>query len=185
MKIETLIVKGLWSLVYYTKNLDIISCARCCHASRASRQIRCEDASKICDWRRNISFFRHWALRRVPTNVSQASTVRQFERSLVMILAMGKSGKTIRNVTYIHWIWIKTKIINLKWKVGLLKGDSRHENCLSNNLQNDENISLHDRPLIRCENQVFNFWKLNWIFKTENELLCVINSITSYSDLNR
>ena len=103
MKIETLIVKGLWSLVYYTKNLDIISCARCCHASRASRQIRrCEDASKICDWRRNISFFRHWALRRVPTNVSQASTVRQFERSLVMILAMGKSGKTIRNVTYIH-----------------------------------------------------------------------------------
>ena len=118
------------SLVYYTKNLDIISCARCCHASRASRQIRCEDASKICDWRRNISFFRHWALRRVPTNVSQASALRQFERSLVMILAMGKSGKTIRNVTYIHWIWIKTKIINLKRKrkSGLPKGDSRHEN---------------------------------------------------------
>ena len=125
MKIETLIVIGLWSLVYYTKNLDIISCARCCHASRASRHLapdtRCEDAFKICDWRRNISFFRHWALRRVPTNVSQASTVRHFERSLVMILAMGKSGKTIRNVTYIHWVWIKTKIINSKWKVDLLK----------------------------------------------------------------
>ena len=103
---------------------------------RLTPDTRCEDASKICDWRRNISFFRHWALRRVPTNVSQASTVRQFERSLVMILAMGKSGKIIRNVTLIHWIWIKMKIMNLKWKGVLLKGESRHENCLSNNIQN-------------------------------------------------
>ena len=116
MKIETLIVK---ELVYYTKNLDIISCARCCHGSRASRQIRCEDASKICDWRRNISFFRHWALRRVPTNVGQASTVRQFERSLVMILAMGKSGKTIRNVTYILDAVTSSGILKAKQKLGV------------------------------------------------------------------
>ena len=60
--------------------------------------------------------------------------------------------------------------------MGLLKGDSRHEN------QNVENISLHDTD---GENQVFNFWKLNWILKTKNELLCVINPITSYNELNR